>query len=88
MGAGAGDEFRRGNPPTAEGWLAAFSYDCHSRNFLTCMMHLILDESRDRVHHHRVMLRVALHLAMCWNRGSDSKPSYAQFATISQEPGM
>jgi len=34
------------------------------------------------------MLRITLHLATCRNRESDSKPSYAQFATISQEPGM
>jgi len=33
-------------------------------------------------------LRIALHLARCWNRKSDSKPSYAQFVTISQERDM
>jgi hypothetical protein len=32
-------------------------------------------------------MRAATQLATCWNRESDSKPGYAHFAVISQEPG-
>jgi hypothetical protein len=71
-----------------ERWSAYSAETGSLRNFLTCMMHLVLDELRGQVHPQEVMLRIALHLATCWNRESDSKPSYAQFATISQERGM
>jgi len=50
-------------------------------------MHLVLDNQRAQVHLHQAMTRTHLLLATSWNRESDSKPGYAQFAVISQEPG-
>ena len=55
--------------------------------YITCELHLVLDRLRAIVQLHQAMMRQAKQLATCWNRESDSKPGYAHFAVISQEPG-